>query len=274
MTTHNARLAERHNLALAFSHRHIKACMCDGGGWIIARHDPATGDEIGVGHPLFGEPIPCICTRDADAKRRAERLRATSGMSTGEMAQWQFAGFHPEQCRGAEGIKAAMGQIKEICECYARDPQGWLIIQGAPGTGKTHLAYAIAGACIHADRAAYAATVPDLLQRLRESFSEDGLFDRVLEDLRNVDVLVLDDLGAQRTTDWTIDTLYQIVNHRYARRLPLVVTTNLDLAVDGSGLDPRLLSRFREGSKRPDGWVRLLSVPAADFRPYRPGRTV
>jgi len=259
---------EQNSAALDFSFEHIHTCCCGGHGFVRV--------DRPVGHILFGVPIPCICQRDEQARRRAERLRATSGISETEMQEWQFTTFHPELCQSVNGdrpqVVQRMAGIKGSCQEYAARPDGWLILQGPPGTGKTHLAYAIAGECLRKGRPAFAHTVPDILQLLRNAYDDEGMFDKALDDLKNVDLLVLDDLGAQRDTSWAMETLYQILNYRYARRLGLVVTTNLDLANATDEIEPRLLSRLREGTQAERGWVRLLSLPCVDFRPYRVGR--
>ena len=85
--------------------------------------------------------------------------------------------------------------------------------------------------------------------------------------LKEVELLVLDDLGAQRDTGWALDTLYQVINFRYVQHLPLVVTTNMDL--NKAGLDERLVSRLVDGAQAESGFSRRLMMPCADFRVTR-----
>ena len=185
-------------LARQWSEEHVTNCQCGGNG--LMRLD------VDRGHPLFGEPIPCICQRSKDAKERATRLRRQSGMDDEEIRRWSFEAFEPGWCVAGNGeaavIRKTMRGIKATCEEYAKDPQGWLILQGRAGSGKTHLAYAIAGACLRQERPVYANALPSLFDRMREAFSQEGAFDILWRDLREIDVLVLDDLGAQRDTSW------------------------------------------------------------------------
>ena len=244
--------------AMAFSERHIHACCCGGAGYVRCNAPP--------GHALFGKPIPCVCRRDARARERAVRLRHASGLSDIELSH-TFEGFSvgqvvtaPEQNRlAAVGM---MRTIKRLCQQFAANPQGWLVLRGGVGTGKTHLAYAVLAAVLGCGRAAFGQSVPTMLDMLRRRY-EVGDFDEWWQWLVDVDVLVLDDLGAQRDTDWTVERLYQLIAHRYERRLPLLITTNLEL----ESLDQRIASRIGDGSKVGDGWCRVLSMPCGDYRP-------
>ncbi len=240
-------------LAEAFSRRYVTVCHCGGVGYVRTNAPP--------GHPLFGKAIPCVCQREDLARDRAERLRRMSGMSEVQLGDWTFETFNPALCRGE---RERMADIKRQCQDYAAHPSGWLILSGPTGTGKTHLAYAIASSCLARDESVYAAPVPDLLGMLRRTFDE-GNYDQVFGQVCNVGVLILDDLGAQHETGWTLEVLYQIVNRRYMNRQPMVVTTNAPL----DGLDVRIGSRLAEGSKAQHGWSRILTLPCGDFRPRR-----
>lgn len=245
-------------LAQAFSQQFITACCCNGAGYVRT--------NAPVGHPLFGKAIPCVCQRDNQARHRAMELRRRSGMTDNQLSEWRFESFAPDRCKGDRAAVATMREVKHICERYAADPRGWLVLQGEPGTGKTHLAYAIAAQALADGRPVYAHTVPDMLDLLRSSYKDDG-YERTLAGLRQVEMLVLDDLGAEHRTDWAGETLYQVINDRYAHRLPLVLTTNnLDGAATG-----RIASRLHEGVLAKDGWVKLLTLPCGDYRPTRGG---
>lgn len=249
-----------------YSQRYITVCSCGGAGYVRL--------NVPLGHRLFGKAVPCVCRRDSIAKQHAQDLRRLSGMSDVEMSQWMFGTFEPRLARTPVGREAnkiveAMRGVKRQCETYAKTPQGWLVLYGVPGTGKTHLAYAIASECLARDVPVYAHSVPEMLEMLRGGY-DTGDYARWLAMIQGVDMLVLDDLGAQRETGWSADTLYQIVNHRYSKRLPMVVTTNVDLA--GSEYDHRIISRLKEGSETAHGWSRWLTLPCGDFRPWHSRR--
>ncbi len=140
---------------------------------------------------------------------------------------------------------------------FARDPQGWLVIQGTFGCGKTHLAAAIANAQVEERRPALFVVVPDLLDHLRATFNPHSVipYDKLFEQVRRAPLLVLDDLGTESRTPWAREKLYQILNYRYNARLPTVITTAQSL----SELDPRIRSRIMDQT-RCEVW--LIEAPA------------
>ncbi|MEN6305109.1 MAG: ATP-binding protein [Armatimonadia bacterium] len=109
--------------------------------------------------------------------------------------------------------------------------------------------------------------MPDLLVMLRSTFNKAGEFDERFRWLREVDLLVIDDLGTESQSPWGVEKLYQIVNFRYTQRLPLVVTSNVPLAQAGNRIEPRIVSRLMEGARSREGWSRELVIPAGDYRP-------
>ncbi len=166
------------------------------------------------------------------------------GMTRDRLAGMQFRDF---DVRGA-GLRAEERESLEAAlraaMAYADDPRGWLMLQGANGCGKTHLAAAIANRVLNNGRSAFFAVVPDLLDYLRASFApgKDAPYDELFEQVRNVDLLVLDDLGAQSTTPWAQEKLYQVVNYRHVSGLPTVVTTDQPLDALQTA-HPRIVAR-------------------------------
>jgi DNA replication protein DnaC len=115
---------------------------------------------------------------------------------------------------------------------YAEDPQEWLLIAGVTGRGKTRLAAAIGNYCRDIGIGVMMVVVPDLLDWLRIGFSPHNprSFDELFERVKNVRLLILDDLGAQSSTPWADEKLFQLLNYRYNASLPTVVTTNANAA--------------------------------------------
>jgi DNA replication protein DnaC len=143
----------------------------------------------------------------------------------------------------------------QLSNMFAEDPEGWLVLMGDYGTGKTHLAAAIANYRASQGYPVMFVVVPDMLDHLRATFnpSSQTSYDRRFEEIRTAPLLVLDDLGSQATRPWVQEKLYQLVNYRYNASLPTVITTAEAL----DEMDPRL--RARMGDLRLVQGVRIIA---------------
>jgi len=127
---------------------------------------------------------------------------------------------------------------------FAKSPDGWLVLQGGNGCGKTHLAAAIVNYRYQNKKPALFIVVPDFLDHLRSTFSPESKisYDQLFESVKNAPLLVLDDFGKQTTTPWAQEKLYQVINYRYNAQLPTVITTNCS----ADEMDSPILSRFAD----------------------------
>ena len=132
----------------------------------------------------------------------------------------------------------------DLAREFAANPEGWIILQGRHGCGKTHLAAAIANARLAAEQPVLFLVVADLLDYLRAAFGPDSRvsYARFFEEVKQSPLLILDDYGEQSGTPWARSKLFQLINHRYNARLPMVVTTCLSL----DELEGRISSRFAD----------------------------
>jgi DNA replication protein DnaC len=133
---------------------------------------------------------------------------------------WRRVNLPPDQRENLENV------YKTALE-FAKSPEGWLVLQGVNGCGKTHLAAAIANYRLRSGKPVLFVIVPDFLDHLRSTFSPDSpvSYDQLFESVKTAPLLILDDFGEQSTTPWAQEKLYQVINHRYNDRLPTVVTT-------------------------------------------------
>ena len=204
--------------------------ICKGVGYIRR--------SVAVGHPYFGKALPCSCQQARKNASRRKRLWELSQLE-------QFSAFADATFSSFREDVAGVQQAYEAALQFAQTPSGWLVFVGGNGCGKTHLAVAIARSCLQEGATVLFAVVADLLAWLRATFAPDAEtpYDELFERMRGAEVLILDDLGAEQSTPWAQAQLFQLLNHRYNRRLPTVITTNL---VGFVGLDPRLRSRLSD----------------------------
>jgi len=148
---------------------------------------------------------------------------------------WRRANLLPEQ-------RENLGEAFRVAFDFAKSPEGWLVLLGDTGCGKTHLAAAIANYRFQTGKPVLFVVVPDFLDHLRSTFSPEGraAYDQLFESVKNASLLILDDFGEHSTTPWAQEKLYQVINYRYNARLPTVVTTRCSLDEMDSPISSRL----------------------------------
>jgi DNA replication protein DnaC len=219
---------------------------CDGAGFFVA--------DVPYGNPRFGELIPCRCKLAERQRRQATQITRMSNLQS--FRDQTFDAFNPD----VPGVRKAYLRALD----FAQQPRGWLLLFGACGVGKTHLAAAAANLALDRNERVLFAVVPDLLDHLRATFgpSSEVAYDERFELVRTVPLLVLDDLGTESATAWAREKLYQLVNHRYNLELPTIITSNRS----PDSLDQRVLSRMYQRAFAGE----ILRVTADDYR-KRPG---
>ena len=213
--------------------------------------------DVPPGDIRFGRATPCTCRLQREDVQRHNKLLALSQL--GLLQECTFTNFMPDGVGLTPAIQRNLRFVYDQTYAYADNPQGWLIIRGGYGAGKTHLAAAVGNAQLAKGQPALFVNMPDLLDYLRAAFSpssEQG-YDKRFEEIRSTPLLILDDFGAQNNTDWVQEKLYQIFNYRYTAQLPTVVTTNEEL----EAIDARIRSRLVDPSLS-----QIVTLLAPDYR--------
>lgn len=222
---------------------------CDGMGYVT--------HNVPIDHPDFGKAFPCVCQNEIIAERHENRLRKISNLEA--YSHFRFDNFELRTQELNEVQATNLHYNYERALNYANNPAGWLLIHGGYGCGKTHLAAAIGNKLLEEGHEVIFVTVPDMLDHLRMTFvdSSEVNYDEVFEKVKNAPILVLDDLGAESPTPWAGEKLFQLLNHRYVRRLTTIITTNFDL----EDLDGRIRSRLHDNSL-----TQQMNMQIPDFR--------
>ena len=221
--------------------------------------------DVPLGHEKFGRLEVCTCRSNELAQVASQRLYEMSNLN--RLSHLRFENFDMGGNRDAKFItlqeKGSLREAFEESKNFAEKLEGWLLLEGAYGCGKTHLAAAIANEAVDRGTPTLFITVPDLLDSLRFAYSDpETTFETRFEDVRNVRLLVLDDFGTQNATAWAQEKLFQIINYRYINKLPTLITTNLIL----DEIESRIRSRLQDGD-----FVKHIRIFAPDYR--RPTET-
>jgi len=216
------------------------------------------GKDVPFGHPEFGKLKACVCRERELAEARQKKLYELSNL--GALQEKTFENF---KARGRVGLAAqqadSLEQAYNSAVHFAGTLQGWLLLLGRYGCGKTHLAAAIANQAVVMGMETLFLTVPDLLDWLRFAYSDNASdsFEERFETIRDVPLLVMDDFGTQNATAWAQEKLFQILNYRYINHLATVITSNNPL----SSFEGRIRSRLMDPEL-----VARVEILATDYR--------
>jgi DNA replication protein DnaC len=201
---------------------------CDGTGFLVDE-----GTRVAT---------PCRCRPQQVERRRARSLSAVI----------------PRKYRGVSFDRPPVSDLTapqvQVVRRYVRDIEAnldggrGLWFYGSVGTGKTTLAMLVSRAALDARRSVAIYSLPRLLAEIRATFEADseGSYVDFLDRLTAVDLLHVDDVGAERTSDWVLEQLYAIVNARYEDERSVIITTNLERDELVEQIRERTVSRLEE----------------------------
>jgi DNA replication protein DnaC len=200
--------------------------VCDGSGFV---YDEATNTAY-----------DCRCRPQIVARNKARALSAVIPEKYRDVAFDRYPVTEIDR-----QIVAATRRFADRIDENLDQGRG-LWFMGPVGTGKTTLAMLVTQAALKAGRSAARFSLPGLLSQIRKTFDTGSHVD-LLERLTAVDLLHIDDIGAEQTTPWVLEELYAIVNARYEERRSMVITTNiLDRETLCEQITERTVSRLTE----------------------------
>jgi DNA replication protein DnaC len=205
--------------------------LCDGSGIRV-------DEERGVA-------LDCRCR---PARQRAMRV---SGLRSSIPRKYRDVSFDrapmPSITAAAPAqVRAVRAYIRDLAENIRTGRGLWLY--GTVGTGKTTLAMLVSKAALDAGHSVAIYSLPRLLAEIRTTYDDDGgdTYTALLDRLAEVDLLHIDDVGTEKTSEWVLEQLYSIINARYEEERAVIITTNLERDDLATQIHERTVSRLEE----------------------------
>lgn len=218
---------------------------CDGSGWLLTEDDRAT---------------PCEC--------RSRRRRGIGSNSISSVIPKRYRGVSfdrpPVPDLNPTVVKEVKRYVAGLDKFLSQGRGLWFM--GDVGTGKTTLAMIVSKAALEQGFSVAIYSLPRLLAGIRKTYDQgnDSTYFNFFEQLVRVDLLQIDDVGAERQTEWVLEQLYALINERYEQKKAVMITTNLGPDELREQIGERTVSRLVEICEDP------LPLMGVDLRKVYP----
>ncbi len=212
----------------------IDCPICGGAGYVIKDED---GFEVAV---------PCQCLSKRILQSRIQFLNLPQALSDMRLKSFSLGVYSPKTKPVAAAACQVVKYYLDNFDKMRESGKGLYLYSHQKGSGKTRMAASIANDLIHNhDISVRFMTSIAILDEIKNSWSSKEYTEhQVLDALFTVPVLVVDDFGAEKSTDWTNGRFYQIINERYLNNQVTIFTSNMSL--DNLQCDSRIASRIKE----------------------------
>lgn len=173
-------------------------------------------------------------------RARSEKIFGRAGIQ----ALHRSCSFANYEVKGPEQ-RQAYSMAKSYAQNFGGGSFASFVFSGAPGTGKNHLAAAIGNHLLGAGHSVLVVTIPDLMLRVRECYDDGQSESSLLNDLCNVDLLVLDEVGIQRGSSGEKVIINQVIDRRLSSMRPVGILTNLNHGELVNTLGARVMDRLQ-----------------------------
>lgn len=199
-----------------------------------------TGSHDGYYCPCYKKLIRDVAREELDANAPIKKCTFNNFLTK----------YYPDVTDSVLGVnqKEHMQKMFDFCKAYAEDfslKSKGIIMIGRTGLGKTHLSLAIANRVLEKGYDVYYDSIQNIMDKLeREHFGRLPAEESIKDDILSCDLLIIDDLGVEFTTQFTVSELHNIINTRILRSLPTIISTNLEISELEEKYTQRIASRI------------------------------
>lgn len=201
--------------------------------------------------------VVCSCLKQTLVQLACDELNRTAPLALSTFDSFRLD-YYDQQYSPSLGLSPyrLMGKILQFCRTYAQSftPNSEsILMRGATGLGKTHLSLAIANEVIRRGYGVVYVSAPSVVQKLeKQYFSRGETDDSLMDILTGCDLLIIDDLGTEFRTQFSVSQLYNVFNARMLQHKPVIINTNLDLVDMEKAYSQRFVSRIVGSSTKLD----------------------
>ncbi|WP_416144935.1 ATP-binding protein [Planococcus koreensis] len=229
---------------------HSKGVTCEHCGEIV----PPLEIEV-LGHTRWVQPI-CKCEADIqkaelEVYKNAQREREVRELFAISELGDRFEESNFDNFDSRPGAEKAEKIARYYAESFDEFGLESILLWGVPGNGKSHLAAAVHNQLRKKGKVVVFVSMPDLLKKIKNTFNKGNneSEEQILKALNICDLLIIDDIGAEKTSDWVQEIVFLIIDNRYRRNKPIMATSNLEPKELAGQLGKRSYDRILEVSQ-------------------------
>ena len=244
---------------------------CQGSGWKIVERTAEGAQPLamdrpgpGIGEPKLVWAVPCDCTKTDQPDRVLARARIPERYRGHNFDNFDTDHYESQRPEDGRAWNASLAQakmlVKGFADNYPSEGERGLLLMGPWGVGKTHLAVAALIELVTRGHSGLFYDYRELLKEIQNSYNPESRTTEmgVLEPVLKTEVLLLDDLGSSKPSDWALETVGHILNTRYNEKRVTILSTNF--------LDPDFK---RDSDAQPSSAVRAAKLPSGEsLRPF------
>ncbi len=182
----------------------------------------------------------CECFQKICGQLASEEINSHSSLKLSSFDSFNFSYYSEEDCLK---MKRIFNFLKNYAENFTMNSKN-IFMFGKTGLGKTHLSLAVANKVLEQGYSVIYDSIINILREMEKEHFQYNYHSEMVDHIMQTDLLIIDDLGTENTTTFYISTIYNIINTRINKKLPTIISSNLDFDRLKFRYDERIVSRI------------------------------